>query len=285
MRTASSSVNSWRSRTQCASRCVWIEQSDIWLTCAPESEKPIDRVRVRAAALDCSSWSNGANGLHEELVEVGLERRSIISLDRVDAAASARHLGDRRVRRHRRSSTRIAVEVGRPGLAAERARRTGRRRPTCTAAATTSGSRELAPLLVDGQARGARCHSGRRSNGQLASGTTTCVPMPRGWVTPEHARRRRAAMSSRSAQRTVVRRPWRRRRRARRCSTASVDEHQRRARPSPSGGGGSCDASGRCRRRARPATSTSARDLVPRREARRDRPVVGRLVVRRCATS
>ena len=38
MRTASSSVKSWRSRTQCASRCVWIEQSDIWLTCAPASE-------------------------------------------------------------------------------------------------------------------------------------------------------------------------------------------------------------------------------------------------------
>ncbi len=34
-----------------------------------------------------------------------------------------------------------------------------------------------------------------------------------------------------------------------------------------------------CRRRASPITPTSAHDLVPRREARRDRPVVGGLVV------
>ena len=39
MRTASSSVSAWRSRTQWASRWVWIEESMIWLTCAPESEK------------------------------------------------------------------------------------------------------------------------------------------------------------------------------------------------------------------------------------------------------
>ena len=38
MRTASSRVNSWRSRTQWPSRWVWIEESAIWLRWAPESE-------------------------------------------------------------------------------------------------------------------------------------------------------------------------------------------------------------------------------------------------------
>ena len=57
MRTASSRVNSWRSRTQCPSRWVWIDESAIWLRWAPESEKVMTaRGWRRARRRTSSSW-------------------------------------------------------------------------------------------------------------------------------------------------------------------------------------------------------------------------------------
>ena len=57
IRTASSRVNSWRSRTQWPSRWVWMEESAIWLRWAPESEKVITvRGWRMARSRTSSSW-------------------------------------------------------------------------------------------------------------------------------------------------------------------------------------------------------------------------------------
>ena len=57
MRTASSRVNSPRSRTQWPSRWVWIDESAIWLRWAPESLKVMTARGWRSArSRTASSW-------------------------------------------------------------------------------------------------------------------------------------------------------------------------------------------------------------------------------------
>ena len=70
IRTASSRVKTSRSRTQWASRWVWIEQSMIWLTWAPESEKVISRARVLHDRQQIAPGRGWRELLDEELLEV-----------------------------------------------------------------------------------------------------------------------------------------------------------------------------------------------------------------------
>ncbi len=111
MRTASSSVNSCRSRTQYPSRWVWIDASAIWLRCAPESENVIT---VRGMAHDRQQHVGVLRvqaRLDEQLPEVGLEREIDHRLHRRDAPLRG-DVVDRRVRREPVLVDADAVEVG-----------------------------------------------------------------------------------------------------------------------------------------------------------------------------
>ena len=243
MRTASSSVNSWRSRTQCASRCVWIEQSEIWLTCAPESE---NAMTVRGCFITrlTPSASNGAFGLHEELLEVGLEREVDHQLDRVDAACA------RPARRRWGSAARPrrAPACGRSRACGPRRRWRGRRgrcAPAYTKPGAHVGIAQRVALLVERE-RADLLPLGQRVERQLRSGTTTSC-------------RCRGSASGR----TCAHRPprWRRSARASACSTGRADRERHAA----------SRRRGRCSRASRSARSLVV-GLDPRRAGRCRRP-------------
>ena len=165
MRTASSSVKSPRSRTQWPSRCVWIEQSEIWLTWAPASEK-VGTVRGCFIATLTAVGVERGERLHEELLEVGLEREVDDQLDRVDAARS-RRIGDGGVRRQRAVEHPHALEVGLAGLGADGAAvRAVVRRPDEPLAYRRISER--LPLLLQRQ-RPNRCPFGQRVERQPAA--------------------------------------------------------------------------------------------------------------------
>ena len=206
-------------------------------------------------------------------------RRSIIASTGC-TPRSLRDVGDRRVRRQPVLVHADALEVGRPRL---RADATARR-----VVGVRSPRRRAAPELRDraGSAaaplrdrHGTSCHSGSRSNGTRVLNDNS-TEMPRQCVCAiTRRRRRRPRRGSRGGAR---------RRGSRRSRTSSAPGCRREVahpREGPrrvvSGSGAIMPPSAPSKMPA-PSVAHHAdepHDLVPRREPRRDRPVVGRLVV------
>ena len=183
MRTASSSVKSPRSRTQCAEQ-VGVDRAVRHLA---DVSAGVARTSARFAgasspALTASS-SNGADGLDEELVEVGVERQVDHQLDRVDTRAASASVGDGGVRRER---ARRGPASARSRAAAPRRRWPGRTSPWWAAATSCSRmSGSAQQRAAARRAAAARLGSPlrQRVEGQLGP-ERRHVPMPRGWVRP-----------------------------------------------------------------------------------------------------
>ena len=138
-------------------------------------------VRGCSMARLVSAWSNGHDGLHEELVEVGLLRQADHELDRVDSPGRGR-FGHGRVGRHGPLEHLHAIELGGPGLAAERP----------AVGAPVGGGHEALhqvrilagrPPAPRGAGPATARHSGSPSKGSWVR-NDDMVPMPRQWVSP-----------------------------------------------------------------------------------------------------
>ena len=170
-----------------------MDASDIWLTCAPESEKPTTVCGWARQRL-IRSWSNGANVCQKSW------RMSVSSASWIIASTACTP---------RSAATSATVGYGGNGdeNTCIRSNSGGRASPPnasaygpssaiFTSRATTSASSSRRRCSSTGNVRSSR-HSGRRSKGSCERNDEK-APMPRGWVTP-HIRAPLAIVSSRNA--------------------------------------------------------------------------------------
>ena len=210
--------------------------------------------------------------LHEELARSVSSARSMISSTGSTPRARG-DLGDRGVRRQRRVEHLHPVELGRPGLAAERL---GVRAVVGDLHQPRDDVRVVEPARAARRAGSARTRATREA-GRTAAAVRNDdnVPMPRRMGQPDRARRRRRRRRGTRAPASFIAADHDR---DARSSTRELDELSRRR-----------SLVGRRRvldelehAGAELAEHVDERaHLVPRREPRRDRPVVGRLVVDR----